>query len=243
MDLRGKTALVSGGARRDGRAIAVALAGAGANLVIHDDAEQLDAEGTRDAIRSAGGEVRLVAGDLTRRDHVEHVVTSAIAAFGGVDILVNSAGIVPHTPVDTLSAAQWEHTLTVNVKGPCFLAIRLGRHMMDRGAGTIVNIADWAGVRPYRGYLAYCVSKAGVMAMTKGLATALAPDVRVNCVSPRPLFAAGPPTAAQTGPASPALRNGMGTSEAVARMVLFLATGGDGATGGIYVVDGGRLNA
>jgi pteridine reductase len=242
MDLRGRAALVTGGARRVGRAIALALAEAGADVVVHYRSSRAAAEATCATIRAAGVRAVPVEGDFSAPGAAERLAREALGVFGRLDVLVNNAAVFPRTPLEALSETEWEHALTVNLKVPFHLATQLGRAMPD--GGVIVNIGDWAAARPYRHYLAYCVSKAGVVAMTKGLAKALAPKVRVNCVAPGPVLPpdSSPPAERQALEARTLLRR-LGSPEAVARMVRFLAMDAEFSTGGVYLVDGGRSNA
>jgi pteridine reductase len=244
MDLHGKTALVTGGARRVGRAIGLELARAGANVVVHCRSSRAEAEATCTAVRACGVGAAVVAGDLRSASDVSRIADEAEATFGTVDVLVNNASTFSHTPIEMLSADTWDHVLSVNLKGPFLLAVRLGKAMRGRDGGAIVNIGDWAALRPYRGYLPYCVSKAGIVALTTGLAKALAPKVRVNCVAPGPVLPPEDYTAAERAQLmqlTPLQR--LGSPEDVARMVRFLVTEADFSTGGVYLVDGGRLNA
>ncbi len=244
MDLRGKTALVTGGARRVGRAISLELAAAGANVVVHCRRSQTEARTTCDAIRAAGAAAAIVSGDLGSAADVERIADEAQAAFGSVEVLINNASTFFPTPIETLTADTWERVLSVNLKGPSLLAFRLGGAMRAGAGGVIVNIADWAALRPYRGYLPYCVSKAGMVALTTGLAKALAPSVRVTCVAPGPVL---PPDDYSTAERAHLVQltplKRLGTPADVARLVRFLVVEADFATGGVYLVDGGRLNA
>ncbi len=244
MDLRGKTALVTGGARRVGRAIVLELAAAGADVVVHCRTSQAEAEATCAAARARGVRAAVVRGDLSDRADLDRIARAAESAFGELAVLVNSASIFFSTPVDALTAATWERILAVNLKAPSLLALRLGNAMRQRDGGVIVNIGDWSGLRPYRDYLPYCVSKAGIVALTAALAKALAPAVRVNCVAPGPVLPPDEYSAAeraQLAQLTPLKR--LGSAEDVARMVRFLVTEADFSTGGIYLADGGRLNA
>lgn len=244
MVLRGKTVLVTGGAKRVGRAMVIELAKAGANVVVHCRTSRAEAADTCAAAQALGVQATVVAGDLGNSADVERVAREAWAAFGGVDALVNSASVFAPTPIETLTDEQWDQTLAINLKGPFMLAVQLGRLMRAGSGGVIINIADWAAMRPYRGYLPYCVSKAGIIAMTMGLAKALAPQVRVNCVAPGPVMPPEDYTAeegAHLVELTPLRR--MGTADDVARMVRFLIGEAEFSTGGVYLVDGGRLNA
>src|SRR2546428_530981 len=126
--------------------------------------------------------------DLGRGDDVVRLAREAEARSGGVDVLVNNASNYLRAPFDELTEAIWDASLDVNLKAPFLLAWHLGRAMKARGRGRIVNLADWAGERPYADYLPYCVSKAGVICLTKALAKALPPAVQVNAVAPGPVL-------------------------------------------------------
>ena len=139
---------------------------------------------------------------------------------------------------------MWDASLDVNLKAPFLLSWALGRAMRARGGGRIVNLADWAGERPYNDYLPYCVSKAGIACLTKALAKALAPEVQVNAVAPGPVLPpddVGPAERQAITRATPLKR--IGTPEDVARCVRFLVEEADFSTGAIFLVDGGRLIA
>jgi NAD(P)-dependent dehydrogenase (short-subunit alcohol dehydrogenase family) len=244
MDIHGKTVLVTGGARRVGRALGCELAKSGANVVVHCRLSRSEADATCAAVRAYGVGAAVVVGDLGKAGDVSRIADEAEAAFGAIDVLVNNASTFLHTPIETLSADTWERILSVNLKGPFLLAVRLGTAMRERDGGVIVNIGDWAGLRPYRGYLPYCVSKAGIVALTTGLAKALAPKVRVHCVAPGPVLPPedySPAERARLAQLTPLRR--LGSPEDVAHMVRFLVTEADFSTGGVYLVDGGRLNA
>ena len=244
MELRGKVVVVTGGAKRVGRAIVLELARAGANVVVHCNASHAEAGATCAAARALGVQAAVVMGDLGVSTELERIAAEAGAAFGRVDALVNNASVFAPTPMATLTDELWDRTLAVNLKAPFLLAVRFGRLMQAGEGGAIVNIADWAAMRPYRGYLPYMVSKAGLIALTTGLAKALAPKVRVNCVAPGPVL---PPEDYTDTERSDLMRvtplQRLGTPDDVARMVRFLITQAEFSTGGVYLVDGGRLHA
>jgi NAD(P)-dependent dehydrogenase (short-subunit alcohol dehydrogenase family) len=244
MELQGRTALITGGAKRVGRAVVLELARHGANVVVHCRHSRAAAERTCAAARALGVGAAVVNGDLGLKRDAERIAVEARAAFGSVDVLVNNASVFAPTPLETLTAETWERTLSVNLTGPSVLALQLGRWMRDSDGGCIVNIADWAALRPYREFLPYCVSKAGLVALTHGLARALAPRVRVHCVAPGPVLPPENYTDAERAALARVTPLGrLGTPEAVAHMVRFLVAEADFSTGGVYLVDGGRLHA
>ena len=244
MELRGRWALVTGAAQRVGRAIAHELAGRGANLIVHYNTSEAPAARTVAELEARGVRAFALRADLSRAADVAALVRGAEARSGGVSVLVNSASNYLRVPFEQLTEEVWDLSLDVNLKAPFLLAWHLGRAMRARGAGRIVNVADWASERPYDDYLPYCVSKAGVVCLTKALAKALAPEVHVNAVAPGPVLLpsdVGPSEREAIVRATPLKR--IGTPEDVARCVRFLAEEADFSTGAIYLVDGGRLIA
>lgn len=241
MNLAGRTALVTGAARRLGRAIAEDLADAGASVAVHYHHSAAEAAAVVDGIRRRGGRAEGFAADLADPTALEALAATVVDRLGPVDVLVNNASVYFRTPIATVGAAEWDAVMSVNLKAPYLLALKLGRAMVARGAGKIVNLADSAADRPDPGYLPYSVSKAGIVALTRGLATALAPQVQVNCVAPGPVLApidATPATTAAILRRTPLGR--YGSAADVAAAVRFLITGSDFVTGTTVAVDGGR---
>jgi pteridine reductase len=241
MKLDGRTVLVTGAARRLGRAIAEDLASRGARLAVHYRGSAADAAAVVDGIRARGGTAEAFAADLADPTAAERLAAAVTAAMGAVDVLVNNASVFFRTPIDTVGAAEWDAVMSVNLRTPFLLALRLGREMRARGAGKIVNLADIAADRPYEGYLPYSISKAGIVALTRGLARELAPEVQVNCVAPGPVLEAidaTPDTTAAILRRTPLGR--FGAAADVAAAVRFLVEGSDFVTGTTVTVDGGR---
>jgi NAD(P)-dependent dehydrogenase (short-subunit alcohol dehydrogenase family) len=244
MELRGRWALVTGAAKRVGRAIALAFAERGANIVVHYHTSAEEAAATVGELEAHGVRALALGADLSRSDEVERLAREAEARSGGLAVLVNNASNYFRVPFDRLTEEVWDASLDTNLKAPFLLSWHVGRAMRARGFGRIVNLADWAGVRPYRDYLPYCVSKAGIICLTRALAKELAPEVTVNAVAPGPVMPPedlGEAERAAIVRATPLKR--IGTPEDVARCVRFLAEEADFSTGSIYYVDGGRLIA
>jgi pteridine reductase len=239
-----KIAFVTGAARRVGKAIALALADRGAHVVITYNTSATEAQATLREITARGVQGMALQGNITRRDEVNAVVQHVIARFGRIDILVNNASNYYKTPFDTLTEAQWDDLVGTNLKGTFLVSKRVGDEMLKAGAGKIINLADWAGFRPYKDYLPYCVAKAGVIALTKALAKTLAPQIQVNAVAPGPVMLPEDFNDSQREAvvrATPLKR--IGSSSDIAQTVLFLVEGSDFITGAIIPVDGGRLIA
>jgi pteridine reductase len=240
----GKIALVTGAARRVGKAIALALADRGAHVVITYHTSEAEALATLREIDARGVQGMALKGDITRRGDVDSIVRQVIGRFGRIDILVNNASNYYKTPFETLTEEQWDDLVGTNLKGTFLVSKRVGDAMLKTGAGKIINLADWAGFRPYKDYIPYCVAKAGVIALTTALAKTLAPHIQVNAVAPGPVLL--PEDFSERlreaiVQATPLKR--LGTPDDVAQTVVFLVEGSDFITGAIIPVDGGRLIA
>jgi pteridine reductase len=235
---------VTGAAKRVGRAIALELGSRGANVVVHYRSSASEAAATVGELEALGVQALSLRADLTRTDEVEALARDAEARTGGVGVLVNSASNYFRVPFDQLNEGVWDTSLDANLKAPFFLSWHIGRAMRARGSGRIVNLVDWAGERPYRDYLPYVVSKAGLICLTKALAKELAPEVLVNAVAPGPVLAPddmGEKEREAIQRATPLRR--FGSPADVARCVRFLAEEADFSTGAVFLVDGGRLIA
>ncbi len=240
MIVTGRVALVTGAGRRIGRAIAEALAARGARVAVHYRTSRTEAEDVVAAIRAQGGEAESFAADLADPAQVVSLADTVSARMGAVDVLVNNASIFSRTPLTDLGEPAWDQHMAVNLKAPYLLGLRLGLAMQARGAGKIVNIGD-GGAVPSRDYLAYAVSKAGLVALTEGLAKVLAPAVQVNCVAPGPILpAAGSSAEEQAAMVRRTLAQRFGAPADIAAAVVFLIEGTDFTTGTTIVVDGGR---
>ncbi|MCY2929022.1 MAG: SDR family oxidoreductase [Planctomycetota bacterium] len=183
MDLTGKTALVTGSARRVGRAIALALADAGADLALHYHRSGAEAEGLAVDIRRLGRRAQSFPADLADPAAIEGLFAAVAKAMPPLLVLVNNASTYPRTPLETLTAAQWDSVLAVNARAPA-LCIRHAAAMMP-GGGSIVNITDSGAQAGWAGYPAYCASKAALESLTRSAARALAGrNIRVNAVGP-----------------------------------------------------------
>jgi meso-butanediol dehydrogenase / (S,S)-butanediol dehydrogenase / diacetyl reductase len=179
----GKGVLVTGGAAGMGRAIAEAFAGEGAEVVIADINEERVAE-TAKELSSGGAKVTSVGCDVTDPAQVDEMVAKANEELGGIDILINNAGVITMDKIVDVTPEDWDFVMDVNAKG-VFLCMRATvPGMLERGGGQIVSVASQAGKRGYKLFAHYCASKAAVILLTKGLALEVAPTIRVNCVCP-----------------------------------------------------------
>ena len=239
MDLRGKTALVTGGAHRVGRAIVIALARAGANVAINYNSSAAEAADTVKTVQHAGGQAVAIQADVGNPAEANTLIQKAVQHFGSVDLLVNNASTYTKTPLP-FSETVWRRTMDVILDGAFHCANAAAPHMQTAGAGVIINIADLHAVRPSTNFMAHGVAKAGLLALTEHLAVAFAPHIRVNAVIPGPVL---PPERldpeAVRRIAERTLLKRWGTPEDVAAAVLFL-TACDYITGESLVVDGGE---
>ncbi len=243
MELKGKVGLVTGAAHRIGRDIALELARQGVHLVIHYNASAEAAERTLADARALGVDAIAVQADQSRGDEVAALFAAVQHHFGRLDVLVNSAAVMERKPLLDITEADWERVMGINLKGP-FLCAQAAARLMLRGqsaGGAIVNIADLAGLKPWPSYAPHSVSKAGVIMLTRVLALALAPTIRVNAVAPGPV--AKPLNWSDErwlahGSKLPLKRTGSGQD--VADAVVFLLKS-DFVTGELLIVDGGSL--
>lgn len=240
MQLQGKIAFVTGGGRRLGYGIAMALAERGADILLH--VHTTSGEEAVRAIAALGRRVSLLRADLSSAAAAVDLGRAAMSAVGRIDILINNAAVFFPTPLRTLTAKSWRSVLQTNLTAPFVLALILGRAMYSQGAGKIIQLGDWSGMRPARDYLPYCVSKGGIRVMTQALAKAFAPHVQVNVVAPGPVLPPAQYSAdkrCKLVEQTPLKR--LGDEREVTRAVRFLIEEGDFVTGSTYVVDGGWL--
>ena len=240
MKIEGKTALITGGAHRVGKAITMTLARAGANVVVNyfsSDAAARETVAEAQALGVGGLAVQADVGDL---EQARALVAAAADRFGAVDILVNSASIWQQTPLPLGDFAGWHRVLGLLLNGSIYLADAVAPLMQERGEGEMVNIVDLAAWKPFRGYVAHSVGKAGLLALTRSLAIELAPVVNVNAVAPGPVL---PPPDYSQGQidrvAGRTLKGRWGAAQDVADAVRFLVEA-DYITGEVIVVDGGE---
>ncbi len=244
-DLSGKVALVTGASSGIGRAMAAALAGAGAAVVLTARREA-ELEAACREIAAAGGRAAVAPADLSRRAGLAALAERAAAAFGPPDILVNAAGVNLRRPIDAVSDADWDLTLELNLSAPFFLSRLLAPAMAARGWGRIINLASLQSVRAFADSAPYGASKGGIAQLTRALAQAWSPrGICVNAVAPgffrtaltEPLFR-DPAAVAEL--ARRTMIGRIGALEELAGVTVFLASrASDYVTGQVIFVDGG----
>ena len=239
--LAGRRALVTGGAVRLGRTLALSLAGIGLDIAVHYRSSAPQAEETAAECRARGVRAITVGGDLGRAQECRRVVAEAEGALGGVDVLVNSAGNFLSAPFEETTEEQLDAVLAVNLKGPFFCSQAAAPGMIERGFGRIVNLSDVAGLEPWPRFSAHCIAKAGVVMLTRCLAQALAPAVTVNAIAPGAvLMPEGSSEGAIRRSAEKTVLGRVGSPDDVADALEYLLNA-DYVTGQTLVVDGGRL--
>ena len=241
MNLKNRVALITGAGRRIGRAIALDLAAHGTSIAVHYRASQSEAEAVVAEIASKQGRAQTFRADLEHVTELEQMVAKVIESLGRIDILVNSASVFEPTPFENVTEKDWDASLDTNLKAAFFLSKFAGAAMRKQGTGKIINIGDWAGIRPYKDYLPYSVSKSAMIGLTKALAKELAPEVQVNCIA---LGMVMPPEGYTREEVerlvNRTLTRKMGTPDDVARAVVFFCET-DFATGVVLPLEGGRL--
>jgi len=245
MNLRGKTALVTGASKRIGKVIALELASAGVHILLHYNRSAREAASLSRQIEKMGVSCRRAAFSFSPKDNVSSRIRKFTASLYKlspmIDILVNNAAIFYPTPL-AVKEKDWDEFLTVNLKYPFFLAQEIGLRMSKAGEGKIINLVDWTGQRPSADYIPYAISKAGLIAATQGLAKALAPRVQVNSIAPGPILpAAGHSARHHKQAAEKTVLKRYGSPEDIAKTVRYLCEATDYVTGAMIPVDGGGM--
>ena len=240
--LRGKSALVTGGARRVGRGIALALARAGADVAITFRSSQAEAAETAREIESLGRRALAIECDVRFEASVRAAVAAAVGSFGRLDLVINNAAIFESTPLDSLTLDRWDAVFETNARGPFLVAREALPHLLA-AKGRIVNLGSLGGMHAWANHAHYCASKAALHSLTLSMAKAFAPEVSVNCVAPGWIaleaeeIERGAGQAAHFAAKTPMQCNG--SVDDVAQAVLFFAAGPHFITGQVLAVDGG----
>ena len=246
MNLKGKAVLITG-TKRVGQTVVKAVASRGAKVAVHYNRSAEAAETLVEAIRADGGErsgvpAMTVQADVSDAEEVRSMTAAVVEAFGSLDVLIAMASIYEKRAFEEVTEKDWDRNMAINLKGTFLCAQAAAKIMLEKGAGKIITIADWAAIRPYRDYLPYLVSKGGVVTLTKALAVELAPTIQVNCIAPGPVLLPEDFTEKEREAvirATPLKR--IGSPEDIAQTVLYFLEGSDFVTGAVIPVDGGRL--
>ncbi len=241
METEGRVALVTGGARRVGRAFSLGLARAGARVVVNYRESGEAAERTVAEIEAAGGRAVAVQADVSSTADVKRLVDATVHEFGSLDILVNSASLFERRPFADITEAEFDRVIGVNLRAPFFLSQAAAPLLADGEGGVIVNIVDLSALQAWPSFSHHAVSKAGLAHLTRVLARALAPRVRVNAIAPGNVL---PPEDFDgqdfAGGSDRRVVERAGRPEDVVEALLWLV-GADFVTGQIVTVDGGRM--
>lgn len=241
MKIKGANILITGSAIRVGKVIALSLAKKGANVVIHYNKSEAEAYKTRAEVDSFNVNSLLIKVDMGKVNEIKKMHELVIQQWGHLDVLINNAAIFYRTPLLESTEKDFDNFMDVNLKGPYMLSKLFAENMLERKNGKIINIADVAAKRPWPNYLPYAISKAGVVALTKGLARALAPHIMVNAIAPG--------TVAIAEDADPGMEKSLiektplkriGSTMDIANSIAFLIEGTDFINGEVLNVDGGR---
>lgn len=239
MDMDGANALVTGAGRRIGRAIALALADRGANVMIHYNTSESEASETKSRALSNGIKAETVQADLSHPEEVEQIVDATRNALGEVQILINNASIFDHVSFRETTRDDWERNQQINLSAPVQLMKLFDQQ--TTGEGRIVNLLDWRALQPQAQQFAYSVSKTGLAGVTMAAAQELGPEITVNGVAPGPIL---PPDGEDTDDLEHVVEhlpvNRWGDVSEVVHAVLFFLESGGFITGEVVHVDGGR---
>lgn len=236
--LTGRVALVTGSGKRLGRDVALRLAAEGADVVVHYRSSATEAQNAVTEIEKLGRRARAIAADLTSVAEIKRLFDETAKEFGRLDILVNcAANFLPSSIISTTEEI-WDASVDANLKAAFFCA-QAAAPLLRRTKGTIINFADTGGLVGWPGYIAHSVSKAGVVMLTKVLAKALAPEVRVNAIAPGTITMQGDPPEWERDFVKLAPLRRTGAPADISEAVMFLIYSGF-ITGQVVAVDGGR---
>jgi NAD(P)-dependent dehydrogenase (short-subunit alcohol dehydrogenase family) len=235
--LKGKTVLVTGAAKRIGRAIALALAERGANVAITYLGSQPEAKETVRALAAHDVDASAIRCDLRDPESIQQTMASVIEEFGQLDLLVNNAGIFESEALENISVEQWDAMFTTNTRAP-FLMAKAAYPHLRAARGRILNIGSLGGLHPWATHAHYCTSKAALHMLSQTMAKAWAPEISVNCIAPGMIVQGEVDEAYEHfARKTPMQRNG--TAHDVAAAAIFFATAPHFITGQLLAVDGG----
>jgi NAD(P)-dependent dehydrogenase (short-subunit alcohol dehydrogenase family) len=243
-ELKNKTVVITGGARRLGKSTTLAMARAGGNVALTYLGSDDHAQQTLVEVEARGVKGLILQCDVRREDSVGRAVEQVLSRFGGIDVLVNNAGIFLSANLQDISLEQWDDVFATNVRGP-FLVSKLCLPALRKSRGRIINMGSLGGIEPWAKHAHYCSSKAALHMLTRVMAKALAPEIAVNCVAPGMIDIIADPGRGKrdadffTRMAAKTPMKKNGTAEDVAAAVVYFATASHFITGQILTVDGG----
>lgn len=238
-DMRGKSVLITGAARRLGRSMALAFADAGADVAITYRSSELEARETLASLKMKNARALVLRADVRDENEVAAAIHQVVGEFGGIDVLVNNAAVYETVQFDEITLDQWDRMFDTNTRGP-FLVTRIASEALRRRNGRVINIGSLGGSRPWATHAHYCSSKAALVMLTQTMAKALAPEIAVNCVAPGMINTGEnrDEAFAEKIAAKTPMRRG-GSPEDVNQAVLFFANATHFITGQVLTVDGG----
>lgn len=240
VSLKNKTVLITGGARRLGKAFALAMAQAGANVVFTYATSANEARQTLKEIEHSGVQGLSLKCDLRDEKSIQQMVGQVMERFHSLDLLINNAGVFQTAKLEEITAEQWDQVFAVNVRAP-FLVSKYCIPALRKGHGKIINLGSLGAEKPWTTHAHYCSSKAGLHMLTQVMAKALAPEIAVNCVAPGMIDAGGadryPELLQRVAEQTPMKK--AGTPEDVVSAVMYFATAPHFITGQVLTVDGG----
>lgn len=237
MDLTGKVILITGGAVRLGKVIALEMLTSGAKVFCH----YYHSEDAAQKLKNDYPDIELIKGDLKEVANIKSIINQILECAGTIDVLINNAALFIKSPLGNVTEEIWDKLFSINLKAGFFLAQEAGPIMKRKGSGKIINIADTSALKPWPSYIPYALTKSGMISLTKGLAKTLAPEVQVNAINPGPVLLPEHYTEKDRLRAiEKTLLQREGQPKDIAEAVKFLLEDGDYITGSTIVVDGGR---
>jgi NAD(P)-dependent dehydrogenase (short-subunit alcohol dehydrogenase family) len=237
--LAGRVALVTGAAKRLGRAVALRLANEGADVAVHHGHSQFEANEVVSEMQHLGRRAAAFHAELTDVLAIEKLIAEVVSYFGRLDMLVNSAATFVETKFGSTSEKTYDTSLDTNLKAPFFCSQAAAPHLAKSGHGVIINFADLGGLMGWREFVPHSLSKAGVIMLTRTLAKELAPNVRVNAIAPGTITLPGDPPEWEANYIAQSPLRRSGRPDEIGDAVVYLI-GAEFMTGHVLVLDGGR---
>ncbi len=239
MEIKGKNVLITGAGKRIGKELAISFAKEGANIVLHYRSSEEEIKKLEKFIKNLNVKAVSVKADLSKIEDIKFLVKESLSVFNKIDILINNASIYYPTPLDNVTEYDLDIFYSVHVKASFFLSKELGKIMYENKEGRIINIVDYAPLRPYKDFSAYIISKGAMLTMTKVFAKEFAPYVLVNAILPGPIIPAEGTEDTETPLKKTLLKKWAGEKEVWKGVKYLVET--DFTTGAFLPVEGGRL--